>query len=56
MFLDEPHRTTRNFKSIKAKLGTEIFAKDQRMEPYYVSALAQYKLETLFRNGHLAIK
>ncbi|MBN9614944.1 MAG: hypothetical protein BGO25_05850 [Acidobacteriales bacterium 59-55] len=56
MFLDEPHRTTRNFKSIKAKLGSEIFAKDQRMEPYYVSALAQYKLEFLFRNGHLEIK
>ncbi len=56
MFLDEPHRTTRNFKSIKAKLGTEIFAKNQRMEPYYISALAQYKLEFLFRNGHLAIK
>ena len=26
------------------------------MEPYYVSALAQYKLEFLFRNGHLEIK
>jgi len=56
MFLNEPHRTTRNFKAIKAKLGSEIFAKNQRMEPYYVSALAQYKLEFLFRNGHLEIK
>lgn len=56
MFLDEPHRTTRNFKSLKDKLGTDIFAKNQRMEPYYVSALAQYKLEFMFRNGHLAIK
>ena len=40
MFLNEPHRTTRNYKAIKTKIGTDIFAKDQRMEPYYVSALA----------------
>jgi hypothetical protein len=56
MFLNEPHRTTRNFKSLRAKLGTEIFAKNQRMEPYYVSALTQYKLEFMLRNGYLDAK
>jgi hypothetical protein len=56
MFLDEPHRTTRNYKSLKAKLGTEIFSKNHRMEPYYVSALSQYKLEFMIRNGYLASK
>jgi hypothetical protein len=56
MFLNEPHRTTRNFKSVKAKLGKEIFAKDQRMEPYYAAALALYKVEFLFRNKRLEYK
>jgi hypothetical protein len=56
IFLNEPHRTTRNFKAIKAKLGGEIFAKDQRMEPYYASALAWYRLEFLLRNSRLESK
>jgi hypothetical protein len=53
MFLNEPHRTTRNFGGLKAKVGTGIFAKNQRMEPYYVAALALYRIEFLFRNGKL---
>ncbi len=53
MFLNEPHRTTRNFGGLKAKVGTGIFAKNQRMEPYYVSAFALYRIEFLFRNGKL---
>ena len=56
MFLNEPHRTTRNFGGLKAKVGTGIFAKNQRMEPYYVSALALYRIEFLFRNGRLETK
>lgn len=53
MFLNEPHQTTRNFGRLKAKVGTGIFAKNQKMEPYYVSALALYRLEFMFRNGKL---
>ena len=56
MFLNEPHRTTRNFKALKSKLGKDIFAKDQRMEPYYASALALYKLEYSFRTKRLEAK
>ena len=56
MFLNEPHRTTRNFKSIKAKLGKDIFAKNQRMEPYYTAALAWYRLEAAFRGKRLEAK
>jgi hypothetical protein len=48
MFLNEPHRTTRNYKGIKARLGTDLFAKDQRMEPYYAAALAYFRVESLF--------
>lgn len=53
MFLNEPHRTTRNFKGIKARLGTDLFAKDQRMEPYYAAALAYFRVESLFNAKRL---
>jgi len=56
MFLNEPHRTTRNFAGLKAKVGSEIFSKTHRMEPYYVAALALYRIEFLFRNGKLESK
>jgi hypothetical protein len=53
MFLNEPHRTTRNFKGIKARLGTDLFAKDQKMEPYYAAALAYFRVESLFNAKRL---
>lgn len=56
MFLQEPHRTTRNYSALKAKVGSEIFAKGHKMEPYYTAAFALYKLEYLFRNGKLEPK
>ena len=49
MFLGIPHRTTRNYKALLSQVGTEIFNKDHRLEPYYVSAFAHYRLESLFR-------
>jgi hypothetical protein len=45
MFLDEPHTATKNYKSLRAKVGTELLAKGDRLEPYYVAAFAGYKLE-----------
>lgn len=56
MFLQEAHRTTRNYSALKDKVGKEIFGKCHRMEPYYTSAFALYKLEYLFRNGKLEPK
>lgn len=56
MFLNEPHRTTRNYAGLKKKVGGEIFGKDHRMEPYYVSAFALYRLEYMFRNSKLDAK
>jgi hypothetical protein len=56
MFLDEPHRTTRNFSALTAKLGREIFGRTHRMEPYYTAALTLYRLEYLFRRGKLEAK
>lgn len=56
MFLHEPHRTTRNYKALKSKVGTEIFSQGHRMEPYYTAAWALYKVEFYFRNGSLEPK
>ena len=50
MFLEEPHRTTRSYRRILERVGTNIFAPADRLEPYYVAALALYRLEYLFRN------
>lgn len=56
MFLDEAHRTTRNYSALKDKVGKEIFGKGHRLEPYYTAAFALYRLEYLFRNGKLEPK
>jgi hypothetical protein len=56
MFLNEPHRTTRNYAGLAAKVGKEIFVKGQRQEPYYAAAFTLYKLEYFFRSGRLERK
>jgi hypothetical protein len=50
MFRNLPHRTTRNYKTLLRDVGTDIFNKEHRLEPYYVAAFAYYRLEFLFRN------
>lgn len=50
IFLNFPHRTTRNYKALLKSIGNEIFHKDHKLEMYYVSAYAHYKLEFFFRN------
>lgn len=50
IFLEQPHRTTRNYRSLLAGAGSDIFKPDHRLEPYYVAAYAHYRLEFLFRN------
>lgn len=56
MFLEEPHRTTRNFNALLDKVGKEIFAEGQRFEPYYVAAYTFYKLERLFKSSKIDSK
>ena len=56
LVLEEPHRTTRNFRALLDSVGTTIFASDHRLEPYYLAAAALYRLEYLFRNGEVDAK
>ena len=51
MFLEEPHRASRSPHRVFEKVGADIFNTAHKSEPYYVSALAYYRLEYLFRNG-----
>lgn len=53
MFLQEPHRATKNYKDTKRKVGKEILADEHRLEPYYVAALAYYKLDLAFRTRRI---
>lgn len=53
MILAEPHRTTKNYAALLDRVGKEIFGVDHRLEPYYVAALALYRLEYFFRNQSL---
>ncbi|WP_183578735.1 AIPR family protein [Mucilaginibacter sp. X5P1] len=51
IFLEFPHRTTRNYKALLKSVGTDIFNSEHKLEMYYVSAFAYYKLDYLFRVG-----
>ena len=53
MFLDEPTRVTRNYKSIRDLVGEKIFIEGDKFEPYYVASYSAYKLEFLFRNQRI---
>ncbi len=49
MFLDDPHRAARYYYSdLRIQVGSKIFNDSHKLEPYYVSAYAYYKLEFLF--------
>lgn len=59
MFLLNPHMVTSFFGSIVNKLNTsssQIFKSDHAHVPYYTSALAYYRLETLFRRKSIEAK
>lgn len=56
IFLEEPHRTTRNYRSLLAQLGVGIFGSEHRLAQYYFAASVWYRLEFMFRNGLLEPK
>ncbi len=48
-FLEEPHKTARDFGSVLRKIPAEIFNESHKYEPYYFAALAYYWVEYLIR-------
>jgi len=57
MFLDDAaHRAARYYSDLRALvLSGKIFNDAHKLEPYYVSAYAYYKLEFLFRNSQIPV-
>jgi AIPR protein len=55
-FGEEPHRVTKGFSEVLKGIGTTFFADNHVMEPYYASAYALYRLESLFRSEELDSK
>lgn len=53
MFLDLPHRVSGYYGTVRRRLGDTIFKSDHRLCPYYTSALALYRVDSLFRNRTL---
>ena len=51
IYLDLPHRTTRNYKSLLKGIGSNFFREDDRLEMYYFAAYCHYRLEQLFRSN-----
>ncbi|MFF9545710.1 AIPR family protein [Streptomyces albidoflavus] len=56
MFLDEPHRSISYYADLQTQVGSRIFNIEHKLDPYYVSAYAHFKLEFLFRNGPVPVK
>jgi hypothetical protein len=55
MFLDDPHRAARYYSDLRAQVGSKIFNDSHKLDPYYVSAYAYYKLEFFFRNSAVPV-
>ncbi|MCS5511667.1 AIPR family protein [Curtobacterium flaccumfaciens pv. betae] len=56
MFLNDAHRAARYYGALKNGVGSAMFHKGHKLEPYYTAAFAYYKLEYLFRNGLLPVR
>lgn len=56
MFLDEPWRAGRYYKELQKLRRNDIFQATHSPYPYYVSAVAAYRLDFFFRNGLLDVK
>jgi hypothetical protein len=53
MFLEDPHRTTRDFNSLLDRIGRDIFVEGQKLEAYYVAAFTLSKIERMFKSEEL---
>lgn len=53
MFLEDPHRTSRDFNSLLDRIGRDIFVDGQRLEAYYVAAYTQARMEQMFKTEQL---
>ncbi|HIE5487246.1 TPA: AIPR family protein [Pseudomonas aeruginosa] len=53
MFLNSPHLVSGYYGTIVNRFSGKIFNEDHKYSPYYVSGLAYYRIEQMFRSGEL---
>ena len=53
MFLNSPHLVSGYYGTIVKRFSGQIFNEDHKYLPYYVSALAYFRIEQFFRSGDL---
>lgn len=53
MFLDQPGEVSGQYGTVTKKVGDKIFKVADKPIIYYVSALAYYKIDNLFKTGKL---
>jgi hypothetical protein len=56
MFLDLPHRTTRNFKMLSDQQGKTIFGKNHKYVSYYTAAFALHRVEAYLKTHKFPAK
>jgi hypothetical protein len=49
MFLEEPHVAAKSYKQLRARVGKDIFIETDKLDPYFLAALAAYRLEVQLR-------
>jgi len=56
MFLDEPHAISGYFGKVYKERKSQIFMRDHKFEPYYISGLTQYKFKHFVNSKKIARK
>lgn len=55
MFLEEPHVAAKSYKTLRDGIGKDFFLESDKLDPYFVSALAAYRLEVQLRAKALRV-
>jgi hypothetical protein len=53
MFLEEPHVAAKSYKLLRARVGKDFFLESDKLDSYFLSALASYRLEVQLRTKAL---
>jgi hypothetical protein len=56
VYLEEPHKTTRGYGTLRARVGRDIFGDGHVLEPYFAASYAYYLLETRFKSKSIRVE
>ncbi|WP_316162759.1 AIPR family protein [Bradyrhizobium sp. SZCCHNRI20481] len=55
MILEEPHVAAKSYKALRLRVGKEFFLEADKRDPYFLAALAAYRLEVQLRTKPLRV-